>query len=141
MNLIQKLSIVYALMFFAIAGMAYVPAFIDDSGMFMSLFTLDFHDNLLHALSGTWALVAGLVSFTQAKRFFQIFGSLYFFDGAVGLFLGNAYLDLGLFLHGVANYSWTIKFMANLPHLVIGGSAIVIGFYLAKRYEATSART
>lgn len=139
MNLIQKLSICYAVMFYVIAGMAYFPPFIDDSGMFLGLFTLDFHDNLLHAVSGTWALIAGLISFTQAKRFFQIFGTLYFFDGVVGLFLGNAYLDLGLFLHGVANYSWTIKFFANLPHLIIGGSAMAIGFYFAKRYEKNRA--
>lgn len=136
MNLIQKLSIAYAIMFFIVAGLAYVPAFIDDSGMFLSLFTLDFHDNLLHAVSGAWALFAGLVSFRQAQLFFKIFGTLYFFDGVVGLFLGNAYLDLGLFLHGVANYSFTIKFLANLPHIAIGGSALFIGFYLARRYEA-----
>ena len=52
MSLIQKLAIVYALMFFAVVAIGYVPAFNDADGNLFGLFSLQWYDDLLHAFSG-----------------------------------------------------------------------------------------
>ena len=68
-----------------------------------------------------------------------IFGPLYFLDGVMGLALGSGYLDLGIFLYGPLDLPLMIRFLANLPHLLIGGVAIWVGYRLgapAPREEA-----
>jgi hypothetical protein len=65
--------------------------------------------------------------------YFKLFGTVYFMDGVVGCLLGNAYLDFGIFLYGPTDWSLVVKILASLPHIAIGGAAMFIGFYLAKR--------
>jgi len=134
MNLIRKLAFVYAAMFFFIAVMGYIPPFLDENGLLFGLFSLDLNDNLLHASSGLWALLAAIRSTWASRFYFRLFGLVYFFDGIVGLLFGEAYLDFGIFLHGPQAYSWAHKIGANIPHIVIGGVAIYIGFLLSRRY-------
>ena len=66
MSLIQKLAIAYAIMFFAVVGIGYVPAFNDANGYLFGLFSLQWYDDLLHAFSGVWALAAALISTSQS---------------------------------------------------------------------------
>jgi hypothetical protein len=122
---------VYFLGFMAIVGLDFVPAFNDPEGRLFGLFTLDFYDNALHFASGAWAGVAALVSSGAARTYFRIFGPLYFADGVMGLFLSSGYLDLGIFLYGPLELSWMVRFLANLPHLLIGGVAVWVGYRLA----------
>lgn len=133
MSLIQKCAVGYFVMFVAVAALDFIPGFKDADGYTFGLFTLDLYDNSLHLFSGLWALAAGLISHVQAVRYFRIFGTVYFFDGVVGCIFGNAYLDFGIFLYGVTDWSLTVKILASLPHIAIGGMAMFIGFYLAKR--------
>ena len=65
--------------------------------------------------------------------YFQLFGSLYFLDGVLGFFFGQGYLDGGLFIYGVTPLPLATRFFANLPHLLIGGIAMGIGFILSRR--------
>lgn len=132
MSLIQKFALLYAAMFFFIAVMGAIPSLVDEHGLLFGLFTLDVHDNLLHAGSGLWALIAGLISKRAATQYFKIFGVIYCLDGVVGLFLGNAYLDFGLFLYGIADTSLLVRFLTNIPHIAIGGSQALLGFGLDK---------
>ena len=71
MSLIQKLAIAYALMFFAVVAIGYVPAFNDADGNLFGLFSLQWYDDLLHAFSGVWALAAAFISHRQAVLLFQ----------------------------------------------------------------------
>ena len=50
----------------------------------------------------------------------------------MGLFLGSGYLDGGIFLYGPLRESMYAHVFANLPHLVIGGVAIWVGYRLAQ---------
>jgi hypothetical protein len=134
MNLIRKLGWLYALMFVAIAGMSYVPAFKDSSGMMFGLFSLQLQDDLLHLFSGLWVGVAAWLSTRATVLFFKLFGTVYFFDGVMGFFTGMGYLDLGIFINGPVALDLYTRLFANLPHLVIGGSAMIIGFVLSKRH-------
>ena len=138
MNLIRKLGWAYALMFVAIAGMSYVPAFKDANGMMFGLFSLQLQDDLLHLFSGLWVGVAAWISTRATVMFFKLFGTLYFLDGVLGFFTGMGYLDLGIFVNGPVDLPLQVRFFANLPHLLIGGIAVYIGFVLAKRHAAAA---
>src|SRR5690606_28115433 len=95
-SLIQKLAIVYFFMFIGIVVLDFIPGLKDSEGYLFSLFSLDWYDHSLHLFSGIWAGVAGYLSHRQAVLYFKLFGTVYFLDGIVGMFLGNAYLDLGI---------------------------------------------
>ena len=136
MTLIQKLAVAYAIMFFAIVGMNYVPLFHNESGMMFGLFSLQWYDDLLHGFSGVWAAVAAYLSARASVLYFKLFGSVYLFDGVLGLVTGSGCLDGGIFIDGFRSLSDVeapTRFFANLPHLLIGGIAVYIGFVLAKR--------
>lgn len=135
MTIIQKLAVTYFVMFMGVVALDFIPGLKDSGGYLFGLFSLDLYDHSLHAFSGVWALIAGLISRKQAVRYFKWFGTIYFMDGVVGSLLGNAYLDFGIFLYGPTDWSPIVKILASLPHIAIGGTAMFIGFYLAKRVQ------
>lgn len=133
MTLIQKLAIAYAVMFFVVVAIGYVPAFNDENGYLFGLFSLQWWDDLLHGFSGVWALVAALMSWRASVLYFRLFGGVYLFDGVLGLLTGSGCLDGGIFIYGFQDIDFPTRFFANLPHLVIGGFAVFVGFWLASR--------
>lgn len=142
MTLIQKLAVFYALMFFAVVGICFVPAFMDDRGYTFGLFSLQWYDHLLHAFSGVWAGIAAFVSHRQSVLYFKLFGAVYLFDGVLGLVTGEGCLDAGIFINGfrpLTDIDLPTRFFANVPHLAIGGFAVFVGFWLAKRVSASLA--
>ena len=136
MSLIQKLAVAYALLFFAVVAIGYIPAFNDADGNLFGLFSLQWYDDLLHAFSGVWALAAAFISHRQAVFYFKLFGSVYLFDGVLGLVTGSGCLDAGIFINGFRSFDdieFPTRFFANAPHLAIGGFAVFVGFWLSKR--------
>jgi hypothetical protein len=136
MSQIQKLAIVYAFMFFAVVAIGYVPAFNDADHRLFGLFSLQWYDDLLHAFSGAWALAAAFLSHRQSVLYFKLFGSVYLFDGVLGLITGSGCLDAGIFINGFRSFDdieFPTRFFANAPHLAIGGFAVFVGFWLSKR--------
>lgn len=139
MSLIQKLGVAYALMFFAVVAIGYVPAFNDANGYLFGLFSLQWYDDLLHAFSGVWALIAAFVSHRQSVLYFKLFGAVYLFDGVLGLVTGSGCLDGGIFINGFRSFDdieLPTRFFANAPHLAIGGFAVFVGFWLSRRVTA-----
>lgn len=139
MDRVRAFGWAYFVMFMGIVALDFVPAFVDAEGRLFGLFTLDFYDNSLHFASGAWAAIAALWSREASVTYFRIFGPLYFLDGVMGFLLGSGYLDGGIFLYGMLDLSWTIKFLANVPHLIIGGLAAWIGYRLARTPEPAAA--
>ena len=133
MDRVRLFGWAYFALFVAVVAVGYVPQFHDADGNLFGLFKLDFYDDSLHLASGIWAGVAAWWSHNAARGYFRLFGPLYFLDGLLGLFTGSGYLDGGIFLYGPLDLSWTIRFFANLPHLIIGGVAIWVGYKLAAR--------
>lgn len=121
--------------FMLVVAIGHIPPFLDANGNLFGLFKLDLYDDSLHFFSGVWAGVAAWWSYGAARRYFRLFGPLYFADGVMGLFLGSGYLDGGIFLYGPIQQSVAVHIFANLPHLVIGGVAIWVGYRLARRPE------
>ena len=133
---VQKWAWVYAGLFLFVVAIGYVPAFNDASGNLFGLFSLQLVDDALHLGSGIWAALAAWRSAYASTLYFRIFGTIYFLDGVVGLIFGRAYLDGGLFIDGPAPLDFLTKLATNLPHLVIGGTAMLIGFVVARRHAA-----
>ena len=116
MSLIQKLGIAYAVMFFLVVAIGYVPAFNDENGYLFGLFSLQWYDDLLHGFSGVWALAAAMVSHRASVIYFRLFGTVYFFDGVLGLVTGSGCLDGGIFIDGFRSLNdieLPVRFFAN----------------------------
>ena len=138
MDRVRKFGWFYFAGFMAVVAVGYVPQFKDANGMMFGLFKLDLYDDSLHFFSGVWAGLAAWWSYPASRTYFRLFGPLYFADGVMGLFLGSGYLDFGIFLYGPIKESLYAHVFANLPHLVIGGLAIWIGYRLAKSPVSTT---
>lgn len=139
MSLIQKWALVYAILFGLVVGVGYVPGFEDENGYLFGLFSLQWWDDLLHGFSGVWAAFAAFISHRASVLYFKLFGSVYLFDGVLGFITGQGCLDAGIFINGVdaiigiSDVEFPARFFANLPHLVIGGVAVWVGFVLASK--------
>ena len=130
---IQNLAWIYAAMFFVIGSLRYIPFINDAQGYTLGIFKLEWYDDLLHYASGVWAAIAAWQSARASEFYFKLFGIIYGLDGVMGFFLGQGYLDGGIFLHGYTPLDWGFKFFANIPHILIGGIAVLIGFVLSRR--------
>ena len=133
MKTVRAFAWAYALLFVGVTALGYIPAFLDDQGNLFGLFKLQWWDDALHLGSGLWAAIAAWTSYNASRTYFRIFGPLYFLDGVLGLLTGTGYLDLGIFLHGPMAMPLETKIAMNVPHIMIGGVAILVGYVLARR--------
>ena len=131
--MVRALAWAYALLFVGVTALGYIPQFLDSQGQLFGLFKLQWWDDALHLGSGLWAAIAGWHSYNASRTYFRIFGPLYFFDGVLGLFTGMGYLDLGIFLHGPMALPMSTRVGMNVPHILIGGIAALIGYVLARK--------
>lgn len=133
MSLLQKISLGYFVALLGAAALNYIPGLTDDQGRAFGIFALDIFDDSLHLASALWALAAALISHRAARSFLLIFGALYLGDGALGLATGSGYLDFGIFTNGVLDLPFGFKILANLPHIALGGVALLSGLFLDRR--------
>lgn len=131
---IRNLTWAYVLLFVLLVGMNYMPFIYAENGMVFGFFKLEREGNILHVISGIWATLAALTTRNAQLFYFRAFGTAYFLDGIVGVVFGSAYLNLHIFdpAHPPIADMMT-RLVVNTPHLVIGGTAMIIGFYLDKR--------
>lgn len=131
---IQKLAWVYALMFLVLGSLRHIPFINDADGTTLGIFKLEWYDDALHYGSGLWAAIAAWRSFKDSVFYFKLFGIIYGLDGVMGFLFGQGYLDGGIFINGITPLDLTTRFLANIPHIAIGGLAVFIGFVLSKRF-------
>lgn len=113
--------------FFA-AATDYVPAFLDAEGKVFGLFRLDIYKDALQVASGAWAAAAAVLSRRAAITFLALFGTLYFADGVLGVFIGSGYLDLSIITQGISDAPARIRFLSSVPHLGLGAFGMFCGF-------------
>ena len=133
-NLVRKLAWVYAVMFVLLGSLRYLPFINDANGATLGIFSLQWYDDALHYASGIWAAIAAWRSYKSVTLYFKLFGVIYGLDGVMGFLLGQGYLDGGIFIFGITPLDWGLKFFANIPHITIGGLAVVIGFVVSRRF-------
>ena len=139
MNPLRILALVYAVLFALVTSLSYIPGLSDAQGRTFGLFELDVFDDALHAASGLWAALAAWRSTRATLVYFRVFGTLYCLDGLLGLVTGSGYLDGGIFVNGVLHLPLVTRILMNLPHIAIGGFAVVAGVVLARRWAPTAA--
>ena len=128
MSILQKIAIGYFVALMGAASLNYIPGLTDEAGLAFGIFALDIFDDALHVASALWALSAALISHRASRLFLIIFGALYLGDGTFGFFTSYGYLDMGIFTNPSAGLSFTVpRFLANLPHLLLGGFALWSG--------------
>ncbi len=67
-----------------------------------------------------------------ARSFLTYFGLLYLADGLLGLATGSGYLDLGIINYGIQDLPLGFKILANLPHISLGGMAVLCAYLFRK---------
>jgi hypothetical protein len=137
-HIMQKLAWVYAALFLFVVSLGYLPGLTNGAGQLFGLFRIELIDDALHLGSGIWAAVAAWRSARASTIYFKLFGIVYGLDGVIGLLFGQGFLDGGIFVHGPIALDWGTRFGANLPHILIGGTAVVIGFIVSRRYATQS---
>ncbi len=133
MTTLRKIAFVYFIILLGAAALNYIPGIVDAEGLAFGIFALDIFDDALHLASALWALGAALISHRASKLFLLIFGALYLADGALGLATGSGFLDFGIFNNGVLDLPFNFKILANLPHISLGGIALLSGLFLDRR--------
>lgn len=134
MTTLQKISIGYFVVLIIAASINYIPGLTDENGLAFGIFALDLYDDALHVASALWALAAALVSHQASRLFLIFFGLAYLADGVLGYFTGYGFLDLGIFTNESMGVAHNLpRFLANLPHLALGGFGLFAGFVLAGR--------
>lgn len=128
MPTVRKIAFAYAAILLVVAGLNYIPGLTDAEGRAFGIFALDIYDDLLHLASALWAGTAALISARAARSFLLYFGILYLADGLLGLATGSGYLDLGIINYGIQNLPIGFKILANLPHISLGGIAVLSAF-------------
>jgi hypothetical protein len=127
--MLKTLAWVYAAGFVGVFVVTHAPGLTDANGLLLGLFKIDPIDDLVHLLSG----VAGVVVARYAPRaipaYLKAVGVFYGLDVVAGLALSRGLLDLSVFLRGpgAPDLGWT-NVLVNLPHIVIAGVALVVGF-------------
>lgn len=124
----QTVAWIYAALFAVVVALGHVPQFQDANGLTFGLFHLNLYQDLLHGLSGVWAVAAALKGRSWSVFYLRWFGLAYFLDGVMGAFLGRTFLDLGVF-RGIPATDPSIRLLVNVPHIVIGGVAAFLGLW------------
>jgi hypothetical protein len=135
MNRLRLTAALFFIVLLFAASLNYLPFIPVIDGKTFGIFALDIYDDALHLASALWAGAAAWLGARASRSFLLAFGSLYFADGLLGLITGSGYLDLGIVNYGIQDLPFTFKILANLPHLGLGGIAILTGYLF--RNEAT----
>ena len=133
MTLLRWIALAYMVALLFAASLNYIPGLTDAEGRSFGIFALDIFDDLLHVGSALWAGIAAFLSHRAARAFLLYFGILYLADGALGLVTGSGYLDMGIINYGILDLPFSFKIMANLPHIGLGGGALLSGLFLNRQ--------
>jgi len=123
--MLKKIAVAFGIIFVVAGVLGFIPAFVTD-GRLLSLFAVNNLHNLVHLVTGILAIVVGVMSEAASRMFFRIFGVVYAFVAALGLYSGNEPV-LGLIANNTADVAL---------HALIAVVALYLGFALTR----TSAR-
>jgi hypothetical protein len=127
--MLRKLAWVYTGGFLAVVIITHTPAFNDENGLSFGLFKIDPVDDFVHLLSGIAGFIVAAFATRCIPLYFKAIGILYGLDVVVGMLMSRGFLDLSVFTRGPAAPDFGLtNWLLNLPHIVIAGLALVVGF-------------
>lgn len=132
MTKLRWISVGYMIALLIAASLNYVPGLTDSDGRAFGIFALDIFDDLLHVVSAAWAGIAAYLSHRASRAYLFYFGILYLADGVLGLVTGSGYLDMGIINYGIQSLPFGFKVLANLPHIGLGGIALLSSLLFGK---------
>jgi hypothetical protein len=126
---LRKLAWLYAFGFIGICIITHTPALTDANGLSFGLFKIDPVDDFVHLLSGIAGVIVAWRAHSYIPLFFKLVGIAYMGDAIVGMLTTRGLLDGSLFAEGPGGPDFGMTNWAlNLPHVIISGIALVIGF-------------
>jgi hypothetical protein len=126
---LRTLAWLYAAGFIGIFLITHTPALTDANGLSFGLFKIDPVDDFVHLLSGVAGVIVAWRAHSYIPLFFKLVGIAYMGDAIVGMTTGRGLLDGSLFMQGADSPDFGMTNWAlNLPHIIISGIALVIGF-------------
>ena len=132
MNRLRLAAAIYFVILLFAALLNYLPFIPVSDGRTFGIFALDIYDDGLHFVSAAWAGLAAWSGARASRFFLTYFGLVYFGDGLLGLITGSGYLDLGIINYGIQDLAFGFKLMANLPHLALGGGAVLASYLFSR---------
>ncbi len=131
---LRKLAWLYTAGFIGIFIITHTPALTDENGLSFGLFKIDPVDDFVHLLSGIAGIVVAWKANAYIPLFFKLVGIAYMGDAIVGMTTSRGLLDGSLFAQGPAGADFSMRNWAlNLPHIILSGIALVIGFMRPSR--------
>lgn len=115
--MLRTVAKVFGVVLLLIGILGFVPMTRPDNHL-LGIFHVNTLHNIIHLASGAVALWAGSASDVASRTYFRVFGVVY----TLVTVLGFVYMDkdiLGLVANNMAD---------NLLHILIAGSALVLGF-------------
>jgi Domain of unknown function (DUF4383) len=136
--MLRKLAWLYAAGFVGVFLVTHAPGATDDAGRLFGLFKIDPIDDIVHLLSGLAGVVVAAWAVQLIPLYLKLVGILYGLDALVGLVVSRGFLDGSLFTQGrgPADFGLT-NVLINLPHIILAGIALVVGFSKAGRSRVT----
>lgn len=126
------LAWLYAAGFLGIFVITHTPALTDAQGLSFGLFKIDPVDDLVHLLSGLAGVIVAWRAHRYIPLFFKLVGIAYMADAIVGMTMSRGLLDGSIFTQGPGSPDFGMTNWAlNLPHVILSGIALVIGFMKA----------
>lgn len=127
--MLRRLAWVYAAGFLGVFLITHAPGCTDADGNLFGLFKIDPIDDIVHLLSGLAGAIVAWRAPGAIPAYFKAIGILYGLDALVGLAMSRGVLDLSVLTRGpgapdLSLTNWAI----NLPHVIIAGIALVVGF-------------
>lgn len=125
--MLANISKLFGVVLLAVGVLGFVPALTPD-GHLLGIFHVNAVHNVIHVLSGVAALAAGFAGGSYARLYFQVFGVVYALVTVLGFVYGDNDI-LGLVASNMAD---------TILHIVIAGSALVLGFGKHGAHEANA---
>lgn len=126
---LRKLAWLYTAGFIGIFIITHTPALTDEKGLSFGLFKIDPVDDFVHLLSGIAGFIVAWRANAWIPLFFRLVGIAYMGDAIVGMATSRGLLDGSLFAQGPGAADLSVRNWAlNLPHIILSGIALIIGF-------------
>lgn len=124
-----KLAWLYTAGFLGIFIITHTPALTDANGLSFGLFKIDPVDDAVHLLSGLVGVIVAWRAQSYIPLFFKAVGIAYMGDAIVGMTTSRGLLDGSIVSQGPGSPDFGVtNWLLNLPHIVLSGIALVIGF-------------